>query len=866
MSESPSAEATVRDAVLARYPLSSARFDEMCVAPGRLRLHWQYAERVFDALGPVELSRRRDEIQQVLRENGVTSNVYADPRGRTRPWELDVIPALLTSQEWRTIEQGLIQRAELLNLIGVDLYGPQQLIYEGLLPPELIYAHPGFLRPCHGALPTPAPYLCLYAADLARAPDGTVMVLDDWTQAPAGAGYALENRLVLSRILPSLYRDAQVHRLSLFFRTLRSTLAALTPKSQRAEGCQPGGEHTDTFPHQTRTVLLTPGPQNATYFEHAYLASYLDYTLVQGDDLTVRDGRLWLKTVGGLQRVGVVVRHVDDIFCDPLELHRESRSAPPGLLQAVRNNNVAVANPLGSSVLEHPGLMAYLPRIAKALFGQDLRLASVPTWWCGDEQARIYVVDHIEQLVIKPVFPHPETATVHGAHLSRQERDTLIQHIRARPHCFVGQEQVALSTTPVFTGDHLEPRPMVLRSFLVSRDDGYVALPGGLTRVVPDADDWLVSGQAGGLSKDTWILASEPESQFSLISVPEHSGSIPRDGGEMSSRMADNLFWLGRYVERTAGGARVFREVLQRVLDTETARYDETSLPAFLSAHSHSTATYLRVIGYGERRRLAVAEKELFAAILDADQPGSLRFHLNALVRAGQAVRDRLSDDAWRAVNRLDHELTQVRSLSEMLESLENLIIGLASVNGLNTESMVRGHGFRFMEIGRRLERALYTLGLLQTGCELLHETEKIVWEMVLAMTDSLMTYRRRYASSVQAGAVLDLLLLDESNPRSVGYQLVQIRDQVVGLPRKKPLPHRSAEERLVLEALSTLQVADLERYSMPTWDAEMYGKLGQLFTGLRTHLFALSETLSRDYFSHIEVQQHLTAPQSIAR
>ena len=828
---------------LAHYPVSSARFDEMCSAPGTVRPHWQYAMRAFSALGGEELGRRRDEVQQVLRENGVTYNVYTDTQGRTRPWALDVIPALLSSQEWRTIEQGLVQRAELLNLIGADLYGPQQLIRDGLLPPELIYAHPGFLRPCHGALPTPARYLCLYAADLARAPDGTIRVLDDRTQAPSGAGYALENRLVLSRVLPSLYRDAQVHRLSLFFRTLRSTLAALTPTHQS----------------QTRTALLTPGPQNETYFEHAYLANYLDYALVQRDDLTVRDGHLWLKTVDGLQPVGVLVRRVDDTFCDPLELHRESLLGPPGLLQTVRNNSVMVANPLGSGVLENPGLMAYLPRVAKVLLGQDLRLASVPTWWCGEEQALAYVVDHIEQLVIKPVFPLPGTATVYGAQLSAQERDSLIQHIRARPHFFVGQEQVALSTTPVFTGDRLEPRPMVLRSFLVSRDDGYVAMPGGLTRVAPTADSWQVSGQAGGLSKDTWILASEPESQFSLIPALEHSVAITRSGGEVPSRMADNLFWLGRYVERTAGGARVFREVLQRVLDTETTRYD-TSLSAFLSACTHSTTTYLRFVGYGQQRRLAIAEKELFATILDADQPGSLRFHLNALLRAGQAARDRLSDDAWRAINRLDRELPQVKSLSEMLESLEGLIIGLASVNGLNTESMARGHGFRFMEIGRRLERALYTLNLLRTGCELPHETEKVVWEMVLAMTDSLMTYRRRYASATEAGAVLDLLLLDESNPRSVGYQLVQIQDQVLSLPRKKTLPHRSAEERIVLEALTTLRVTDLERFSQSNWNADMDETLGQLFADLSTRLLALSETLSRDYFSHIEVQQQLTA------
>ncbi len=796
-----------------------------------------HALRAFEALGPTELRRRRDEIQHVLRENGETSNVYTDPQGRARPWALDIIPAFLTSQEWHAIEQGLIQRAALLSLIGADLYGPQQLIHAGLLPPELIYAHPGFLRPCHNALPTSAPYLCLYAADLTRTSEGSMVVLDDHTQAPSGAGYALENRAVLARILPGLYQDTHVQGLSPFFHTLRSTLAGLAPSDQ------------------TQTGLLTPGPQHEAYSDHAYLAGYLDYPLVQDADLTVRDGRLWLKTVDGLQQLGVVVRHVDDTFCDPLELTRASLFAPPGLLQAVRHNTVVVANPLGSGLLENPGLLAYLPQLARVLLGQDLRLASVPTWWCGDAQARAYVVEHIEHLVIKPVFPHLGIATVWGAQLSATERASLIQHIRARPCLFVGQEPVALSTTPVFSGDRLEPRPTVFRSFLVSRDTDYVVMPGGLARVVPDVAEWPVSAQAGGLSKDIWVLASEPESQRSHIPTVERSIAVTRNERAVTrseralpSRTADNLFWLGRYVERTAGQARVFREVLRRVLDTETTRYD-TPLAAFLSAHTHSATTYLRFIDSGERRRLTLAEQELLATLLDADQPGSLRFHLNALVRAGQAARGRLSADAWSAINRLDRELTEVRSLSELRESLEGLIIGLAALNGLNTESMTRGHGFRFMEIGRRLERALSTLSLLQTGCALPRETTTVVWEMVLAMTDSLLAYPRRSASAVQVGALLDLLLLDESNPCSVGYQLVQIRDHITGLPRKTP--HQSTEERIVLEALTTLRATDRERYSTSAEDADRDEALSQLFAALSARLISLSETLSRDYFSH---------------
>ena len=832
------------DDLLAEYEClhgPAARFDEMYAAETGVRPHWTYAMGAFGSLGATELRRRSAEVRQILRENGVTYNVYADARARRRPWALDVVPMLLDSREWRTIERGLIQRAELFNLIGADLYGPQRLIRDGLLPPELIYAHPGFLRACHGVLPDEGPYLTLYAADLVRGPDGAVRVLGDRTQAPSGAGYALENRIVMSRVLPSLYRDAQVHRVALFFRALRESLAARLPISS-ARG---------------RTVILTPGPANETYFEHAYLANYLDYTLVQADDVTVRDGDVWLKTVDGLQPVGVMLRRVDDVFCDPLELQAESVLGIPGLLQAVRNGRVAAANPLGSGVLENAGLPAFLPQLAKALLGQDLHLDCVPTWWCGDPAARAYVLDHLDRLVIKSTFADPATPAIFGARLSQAERDELAGKIRTRPHAFVGQEQVALSTAPVFTGERLEPRPMVLRSFLVRRDDGYVAMPGGLTRVASEPDGTVVSGQAGGLSKDTWILASEPKSRDSLVPAVDRPVAMPRAAHELPSSLADNLFWLGRYVERTAGGARVFREVLQRVLDTEEQRH-EAALAAFLSACTHRPVTSLRFIGRGRTRRLAVAEQELLATILDADQPGSLRFHLNALLRAGQATRDRLSQDAWRAVNRLDRELIDIHSLSGMVESLERLIIGLAAINGLNTESMARGHAFRFMEIGRRLERALYTLTLLRTGCELPRDTAPVVWEMVLAMTDSLMMYRSRYASTVRAGVVLDLLLIDETNPRSVGYQLVQIQEQVAGLPHRSRPPHRGPEDRLALETLTALRVLDLDRASRSDWDPGADEAVSRTFADLSTRLLTLSTLLGRDYFSHVEVQRQL--------
>lgn len=821
-------------------------YDEMCSAPGSPRPHWDYVIRALGALGTQELGRRAQEARRLLRDNGVTYNVYHASRGEERPWVLDPIPVLLTSQEWSTVETGLSQRAELLNLILADLYGPKRLMRQGLLPPELVYSHPGFLLPCEGIRPTSERYLSLYTADLARAPSGSFWVIGDRTQAPSGAGYALENRVVLSRVLPSLYRDAQVHRLALFFRTLRATLAAMAPRSQ----------------DNPRIVLLTPGPGNETYFEHAYLAQYLDYTLVQGGDLTVRDGRVWLKTLDGLQPVEVILRRVDDTFCDPLELRKDSLLGTPGLVQAARLKQIAIANPLGSGVLENPGLMAFLPGIARYLLGEELRIPSVATWWCGTKQECSYVLAHLERLVIKPIFPHPSTSTIFGARLSAKEREVVAENIRAHPRLFIGQEPIALSTTPVLVGDRLEPRPMVLRSFLVARDDAYVAMPGGLTRVSPSMDTWIVSNQAGGVSKDTWVLASEPERQVSLLSLAERSLSLTRSGDEVPSRVADDLFWLGRYGERTEGGARVLREVLLRLLDTESAWHD-AALPALLTAVTHRMVTYVGVVGEGAERRLTAVEHELLGVIADAERTGSLRFHLNALIRAGRSVRDRLSNDTSRVLSSLDQELRHARSLSEALESLERLIIGLASFTGLSSESMSRGQSFRFMEIGRRLERALYTISLLRAVCELPPAAANSGWGMVLAVTDSLMTYSRRYRAHVEAGAVLDLLLHDEHNPRSVGYQLVRLQEHIAGLPRKASLPYRSAEERAVLEALTALRVADVDGLSRPVWDEKTYDALSQLFARLSALLLTLSDVLTRRYFSHTELPQQLVDNQS---
>lgn len=836
--------APASDSLLADYQPAGG-YDELCVAPQQPRPHWQYVMRALDSLGRQVLLGREQEVRRRLHEGGVTYQ-YADSRGRGRPWALDLIPVLLTSQEWRVIERGLIQRAELFNLILADLYGRQRLIRDGLLPLELIYDHPGFLRACVGVRPASERFLFSYAADLVRTGDRGPWVIGDRSQAPSGAGYALENRLTLARVFPSLYRDAQVHRLALYFRTLRHSLAGLMPRPEK-----PG-----------RTVLLTPGPGNAAYFEHASVAQYLDYTLVQGSDLTVWDSRVWLKTLDSLQPVDVILRRVDDAWCDPLELRKDSLLGVPGLVQATRTRQTAVANPLGVGLLENPGLLAFLPGLCRALLGQDLRLPSVATWWCGGAPECRYVLDNLDRLVIKPTGPHVGAETVWGAQLSAAEQEALASRIRAKPHRYVGQELIAASTAPTFVEGKLRPRPLALRSFLVARDDAYVVMPGGLARVAAGPDAWQVSDQSRGLSKDIWVLASEPEQTLSLLPPAGRSVVLTRSGGEIPSRVADHLFWLGRYTERLEGGARVFREMLVRLLDTEAVHHDP-HLPGLLSAVTHTAVTCLHLTGNGGKQGLVADEPELLAVILEPARPGSLRATLDALLRAERTVRYRLSDDTARVLHTLDQELSPGLSLEQTVQSLSRVIDGLAAFTGMVAENMTRGQGFRFLEMGRRLERALHTISLLRVACEMAPGGQSRLWEVVLSMTDSRRTYRRRYASQVDARAVLDLLLHDESNPRSLGYQLGRLQEHADGLPRKASLPHRSPAQRLALQALTELRTTDVEGLSEAVWPGTVYEKLAGLFGRLGGRLLTLSDALSQTYFSHIESQQQLTAHQA---
>jgi uncharacterized circularly permuted ATP-grasp superfamily protein/uncharacterized alpha-E superfamily protein len=782
----------------------------------------------------------------MLRSDGATYNIYGTPDGLNRPWELDPVPLLVSSAEWADIEAGLAQRAELLNLLLTDLYGARTLVRKRLLPAELVYGHPGYLRSCVITDQRPVPALTLYAADLARGADGVMRVFNDRSQAPSGVGYALENRTVMARLIPSLFRDSHPHRLATFFRLVRSALAGLAPEGR----------------DNPRVVVMTPGPLNETYFEHLYLANYLDYTLIEGADLTVRDGRVWLKSVTGLEPVDVILRRVDDLFCDPLELRPDSLLGVAGLVEAVRRGQVAVANPLGSGVLESPGLMAFLPRLAKHFLGQELRLPSVATWWCGQAMERDYVLANLHKLVLRPAHRMGGEHSVFGNLLSREELATWRDRIRARPTHYVGQELQTPSFAPALNSGQLEPRPTVLRSFLVASQDTWVVMPGGLTRVGNTPDSRIVSSQAGAVSKDTWVLASEPEATESMQAqalpvFPESHETLP-------GVAAENLFWAARYAERAESMIRLLRAIHQRNnenLQLADPVYQST-LEILLRGLTHMSVSYPGFVGTGSEERLQSPWTEITDLVSNTQRSGSLAANLAAFLKAAYAVRDLVSSDTRRVINDIGDELAGLQAVAGkdaqfLQDVLDRIITALMAIAGATSESMSRELGWHFLHLGRRIERALQLTSLLRATLvnSVPADVEALLLESVLSAAECLTLYRRRYRERPQIDTTLDMLLLDDSNARSLCFQVNDIKRHLDALPGQGSRPYKQ-ELRLVLESLTRISLADATRLAQA--ENGVRSELESLLAGLGEALAAASGAVADTYFMLVKVPHQL--------
>ncbi len=815
---------------LSGYRPAGDAFDELYERDGTLRPHWEYLVHSVEALGAAEFDRRCAEGRRLLHESGATYTAYREPGRIELPWPLDPMPVVLPSDAWRTIEDGLLQRVELLEAVLADLYGPGRLIDEGLVPGSLVWGHEGFLRPCAGVRPIGGRHLPVYSADVARAPDGHFVALGDRAQAPSGSGYALQNRVVMSHVLPSIFRDSQVHRLRFYFRRLRATLFALSPRQ-------------DETPH---IVFLTPGPGSETYFEHTYLANYLGCTLVQGDDLVVLDQQVWLRTLEGLRRVDVILRRVDGAYCDPLELRSDSLLGTPGLLQAARAGNVAIVNPLGCSAIENPGLMAFLPALARALLGQDLQLPSVRTWWCGDDQSRAYVLEHMNDLVIKPTTAHSSDVTVFGGRLDAVGRDRVRREILANPHLYVGQEYVPLSTTPVVVNGELEPRAMVIRAFVAADGGGgHTVMPGGLCRVAPDSSSPIVSNRFGGVSKDVWVLASEPARELDSIAVADRPLPVARGGLEVAGRVADNLFWVGRYAERVEVAARVLREVARHTREIELRPGDDPQLRTLLAVVTHVTASFP---GFTATTAPGAedTEQELLAILHDEKRVGSVRYNIRALQKAARSVRDQFSYDTWRVIGAIGDEMAALPSTYGDLAELERLLILLAAFGGLSADSMTRGPRWRFLEIGRCLERSLGLIATLRALRAAGAGDAEAPWQQILGFADSQTAYRRRYRSTPRTPLVLDLLIDDDSNPRSVVFQLLRMEALLQGLSSNAVAP--TAEQKALRKAMKALQDGKRAPGSRHL-DSELDG----LLFHMQDRLTAISDQITQDYFRQPE-------------
>lgn len=803
-----------------QYAANPSRYDEMCAAPGLPRAHWRAMFDRLKAMSPRELNARINAAERHLRDSGVTYNVYDDPNGLDRQWEMDMLPLLIAPDEWRVIEAGIAQRARLFNAILADFYGPQRLLKEGLVPASLVLGHSGFLRNAYGMKLPGNIHLHLYAADLARSPDGQWWVIADRTQAPSGAGYALENRLIVSQVFPELFRSQNVRRLAQYFATMRDALRYHAPKGDGP----------------LLSVVLTPGPYNETYFEHALLARYLGFRLVEGNDLTVADGKVWLKTIEGPRRVHTIIRRQDDSYCDPLELRADSTLGVAGLMDCVRRGTVLVANPPGSGVLEGGGLLGYLPRLCEVLLGEKLALPSIATWWCGEPLAMQNALQLYQHLVFKPADPSYAFEPVFGQDLSPQQLAQLRRQIEQHPERYVAQELVDASQAPVLAGraqHRFEARGIGLRVHASIAPHGtYAVMPGGLTRVTAEANSRVISMQRGGSSKDTWVLADGPlDTQFTLLRSTLSSADLVASNGAISSRVAENEFWFGRTCERCEGIARLMRVALNAVLqETE----DGVNNPVFAMAASWGLAS----------EGVANDEYLLTAATME-DIPLGLAWNLRRLNHTAYQLRDRLSLDHWRAITALvrDPVFNQRVTLSQCINWLDKTIVGMTTLSGFALDSMTRDTGFRFLSIGRRLERLSFLTRALSVACNEGRDSG-LTW--LLELCDSVLTYRSRYMAQPEWLPVMDLLIRDPSNPRSVMFQAKGIHDYLAHIEKR----HGPCGRELLVPDMELIESLDLDTDFHPESP-----RLLEAINNLHNTCYVLSNRLTLQFFEHPGVQ-----------
>ncbi len=842
---SPSNVATLASLFDAYRPLPNV-LDEMKTADGQLRPHWQRLVESLRSLSPDEMDGRWKRVERILYENSLTHDIYADGDATRRPWRLDALPLLIAAEDWRRLEAGLIQRARLLDAVLADCYGEQRLVVDGHLPAPLLLGNPQFLRPLHGVPVSRGRRLHYYAADVGHAPDGSWWVLRDRCESPVGGGYALENRIALRNCLPDEFVANRVQQLAGFFQSVHEGHVALTGQAD------------------PRIVVLTAGPTKPGYFAHSYLARYQGYVLAEGADLTVRDRRVYLKTLEGLRPVDVIIRRVDSASCDPLELRSDSPHGVPGLVEAVRAGTVSVVNALGSGLADTESLMPFLPALCRTLLQEDLLLPSLATWWCGQDEARDFVLDNLDRLETRDIFfrgaSEPGTQNPDGP--EAWQIGGPADRIARRGFAFLAREPMRLSTAPVIDRQGLRPVPFALRVFVAATADGHVVMPGGLARLCPPHPGRAFDFGRFGDGKDTWVLSDAPSRTGRARRSRAGAVELKRTGRELPSRTADNLFWLGRYTERAEGIIRQVRSAIVRLVDDDRPTEDLVAIdrvlrPAFTKAGIEPPDD--QELRSGIRVCL---ERELGELVFDADRAHGLRRTLRDLGRTASLSRDRLSGDSWQILRSLQPEdfarrpgiaATPRRSqIAGIMGQLDQGIQRLAGFSGMVMENMTRSFGWRFLDMGRRVERSVQMTALLE--CLMAAEDPEDDGSLILMLdiADSFMTYRSRYLLTPQVAPVLDLLLIDETNPRSVAFQLEALAAHLERLPRDSIEHAGGSAQHMVQGLLADLRLADIANLSRKSRFNERPG-LEALLGGVAEELPNLTTAITRTYFSHAD-------------
>jgi len=837
------------------YRPGQSAYDEVLDKTGAVREPWvewiglcqDGGEKIYRAWNKATI--------RFVREIGVSYSVHRSV-GKRGPWSFDPVPWIFGASEWAGIEAGIAQRVRLCSAIVADLYGDQNLIREGILPLEIVYRDRGFLRPFvidkdygrkvgrGGGIPGlvnfgkkshPVSGLSLAAVDLARGPEGRMWVVNQRADAPFGLGFALENRSILSRVLPATFQRCQVHRLANFFRAWRAEL----------EGVPVQGR-------EVRVVILATEGQTQE-FETAYLANYLGYVRVVPDDLTVRDQRVWLKTLGGLQPVDVIWRTMPGRMLDPLEGEPASVFGVPGLFQAMRAGNVTVMNHPGAGVVETPGLNPFLPAIARTLLKEELILPTVATWWCGQRRELQHVLANLPKMVIKGIDARSEFKTVYGSSLSEQELAAVRERISGDPGLYVGQEEVHFSTLPCLNGVALEPRSAILRAYGLQTRSGEVhVLPGGLARASV-SPTYIISTLAGGISKDVWVRSATPTPRHVTLWKAEGVPAAETNPSHIPSRTGENLFWTGRYAERVDVTARYLRRILRNRVEgfEQDSELEERHESFLFNALREVMLVPPRISRPGKDPLL-----ELASLLEDEGRPGTLSCALDSFRRATHEIRDVWSATSLQAIEACADGWGDARgaakSVFDYYAPLDRLLLDLTAFVGLSLESMTRDAGWCLLDAGRRIERALLLVELLQHGLARPVESEvaSLVSESVLVIADSLVTFRRRYRRELRPHRVIDLLIYVENNPRSLSYQFDRL-EQFIGLLPREGMAKAANPLALVRDARKDLQRFTPEQLSAQDVDSGARHDLRDLLKRQRKRLLRLSDELTMAYFSH---------------